>query len=201
MWLKSSPSIPFFFLNLPPTSPTFPPSCLAPSPQKPINLEYAVFICGVSNTPALSSSTCQAPKDNKWEKVTTSAKVVWKADTMDWLVWPTFKSKVMKFLGKPGTHLNTHFEALDKAGLLKWHCILWGHRTYGINKGLVMDDPAKQARNLEQERAQMEALALNYAPKPKCLALKRLRNCVLLNVSDAQADFQLNVLLDSNTGS
>ncbi|KNZ47125.1 hypothetical protein VP01_6664g2, partial [Puccinia sorghi] len=170
-------------------------------PKQPINLEYFVFIRAANNLISIPSSSNNkatgGPKD--WEKVHQLKETVWETEILDW-TWRQFQRAIFLFLEKDQTHLGVHLAKLEAGRLLKWKCIIFGHRVYG-NKGnhivsqdsdlnpfleavkesptskvtikITMTDPSKSAKSRVQAKAQEDSLALSYGPDEEQLILER----------------------------
>jgi hypothetical protein len=100
-----------------------------------------VYICSTLNDlckdlPHGSAAKRSSTSAKEWGKVSNKEETVWKTMLIDW-TWDEFKPLTMKFIAqacgcqsidKASSHLHKHLTLLDKAGLLKWKCIVVMHR-------------------------------------------------------------------------
>lgn len=154
---------------------------IPPQPQellRQITVEYLVFIKSANNLLSIPANPTNKPTGppKEWEKVYTLADTVWTTAIANWN-WQSFKTAMFRFLEKDREHLGVHMQTLEQSKVLKWKCILWGHRLYGnkgnyivtqdtdflpfleavkqsptskINIKITMEDPNKSARNIKQ---------------------------------------------------
>ncbi|PLW45647.1 hypothetical protein PCANC_08377 [Puccinia coronata f. sp. avenae] len=118
-----------------------------------IYLKYGVYIRSTLNDlckdlPHGSAAKRSSTSTKEWGKVSNKEETVWKTMLIDW-TWDEFKALTMKFIAQArgrqlideaSGHLHKHLTLLNKAGLLKWKCIVVMHRVYGSTKGAFVSN-------------------------------------------------------------